>query len=95
MTGSAIHTPIRPDRPNPFADEAIYEVFPLLEYPGGETAYLLASSCLLSGDTGVFPADESGHVLEEFLMGCVPGADHGRALRSVGYEREVVTRARS
>lgn len=95
MTGSAYLTPITPDPPNPEAIEAVYAVYPLVSYPGGETAYLLVTSCPQVQDTCILPVDAEGRLTEYFLMGCVPGISHERALRSINYEREQVTHART
>lgn len=95
MTGSAYLTPITPDPPNPEAVEAIYAVWPPRTYPGGETVYLLVTSCPQVQDTCILPVDGEGKVGDYALLGCVPGIDHELALRSIDYEPERVTHART
>lgn len=94
-SGTAYLTPIKPDPPNPNAVEAVYAVYPLMSWPGGETPYLLVTSCPLLKDTCILPVDEVGRLTEYHLVGCVPGVDHERALRSINYEPEVISHARA
>lgn len=93
MAGPAYRTPVEPDPPHPLNDEAIYAVYPPLRYAEGpvrETPHLLVSSSRKWGDTVVYPACESG-AFAYIWLGCVPGMNHRRALRSLGYELEAVT----
>ncbi|MFE7799065.1 hypothetical protein [Nocardia sp. NPDC057440] len=81
---------MQPIPADPQNTEAVYAVYPLAKYPGGETAYITVTSSELVGDTCIFPCDSEGVLITFYLLACIPVLDHARALRSAGWEPEEV-----
>lgn len=91
MTGSAYRCNVQPPVADPQNIEAVYAVYPLAKYSGGETAYVFVSSSPAVGDTCIYPCNSAGHPLGLELIGCEIVLDHAKALRAAGWEFEEVT----
>lgn len=87
--GAAYRTPVIPQS-DPTA--SVYAIHPAATYDGGtkSTTYLFVVSSDVVGDTIIHPCDRDGDVLALELLGCVTICNHRAALRSAGYELEVV-----
>lgn len=101
MTGSAYRTPVRPwtefgaftdgaavyalSRPTPYVTTGVPTAL-------GVTSYVIVSMAVRKHETTVFACSAVGELLSWEPVTTVDLCDHGRGLRAIGYDMEVVAR---